>query len=140
MTSYKIKTYAPGDVFNLDAIEKEFDLREQDSLALSRNVNAYSVFDRGRIVAVFGFSRIFAHSYELWTLLSAELRETPLATCKVCKNVLRSIPVATRIQMTTRADLRCGERWAKFLGFEKEGVMKRYGPDGADHILYARIS
>jgi len=32
-----------------------------------------------------------------------------------------------------------GHRWIKMLGFELEGYMKAYRPDGADMLLYARI-
>jgi len=34
----------------------------------------------------------------------------------------------------------CGkyERWAKTLGFEYEGTLRKYGPDGEDYVLLAR--
>jgi hypothetical protein len=44
-----------------------------------------------------------------------------------------------RFQMSVRADFGPGIRWAKLLGFEPEGVLSKYGPDGADHILYAKV-
>jgi hypothetical protein len=44
-----------------------------------------------------------------------------------------------RIQTTVREDFRAGHRWAKMLGFEPEGLMRQYDPDGKDHRLYARI-
>lgn len=43
-----------------------------------------------------------------------------------------------RIEMTSRADFPQGCHWAKMLGFRWEGLMKKYGPFGEDHILYAR--
>lgn len=32
-----------------------------------------------------------------------------------------------------------GARWMKMLGFELEGYMRAYRPDGADMLLYARV-
>ena len=32
-----------------------------------------------------------------------------------------------------------GEAYAQWLGFEKEGIMRKYGPDGTDYIRYARV-
>jgi hypothetical protein len=30
-------------------------------------------------------------------------------------------------------------RFAEFLGFEKEGLMKKFGPEGSDYIVMGRI-
>jgi len=44
-----------------------------------------------------------------------------------------------RIQTNVKADFKLGHRFAEWLGFEKEGLMKYYGPDGSNYIRYARI-
>jgi len=43
-----------------------------------------------------------------------------------------------RIDATAREDFPPGGRMLEMLGFEAEGLMKQYGPDGASHHLYAR--
>jgi hypothetical protein len=45
----------------------------------------------------------------------------------------------TRVHATIRADFHNAEKWIKIVGFEKEGVMRNYGPDGEDHILFAKV-
>lgn len=45
----------------------------------------------------------------------------------------------TRVQATIRADFPTAEKWIKICGFEKEGVMRGWGPDGEDHILFAKV-
>jgi RimJ/RimL family protein N-acetyltransferase len=45
-----------------------------------------------------------------------------------------------RIDATARADFPPAGRMLEMLGFEAEGLMKQYGPDGASHYIYARIT
>lgn len=45
-----------------------------------------------------------------------------------------------RIEMTVRQDFKMGHRWAAMLGFEREALMKRYGPEREDHMLYVRFN
>lgn len=44
-----------------------------------------------------------------------------------------------RIETTTPVDFVPGHRLAKMLGFEIEGLMKEYGPDGKDHLMLGKI-
>ena len=32
-----------------------------------------------------------------------------------------------------------GHRWATMLGFEREGLMRAFGQDGSDMVMYSRI-
>ena len=44
-----------------------------------------------------------------------------------------------RLQTAVKADFKIGIRFAEFLGFNKEGLMRGYGPDKTDYYLMARI-
>tara|TARA_B100000749_G_C18302663_1_gene413279 strand:- start:368 stop:811 length:444 start_codon:yes stop_codon:yes gene_type:complete len=44
-----------------------------------------------------------------------------------------------RIDATAREDFPPASRMLEMLGFESEGLMKKYGPDGASHYIYARM-
>jgi RimJ/RimL family protein N-acetyltransferase len=44
-----------------------------------------------------------------------------------------------RIEATVDVGFKQGHRWIKMLGFELEGYMRAYRPDGADMLLYARV-
>jgi RimJ/RimL family protein N-acetyltransferase len=52
---------------------------------------------------------------------------------------LLSLRSFRRIEASTEADFKQGCRWLEMLDFQSEGLMRKYGPDGADHIRYARI-
>lgn len=43
-----------------------------------------------------------------------------------------------RVQASVRRDNGRGRRWLAVLGFEEEGIMRAYGPDGADFVRVAR--
>lgn len=45
-----------------------------------------------------------------------------------------------RVEATVDVNFDEGDRWMRMLGFEFEGLMRAYRPDGADMKLYARIS
>ena len=44
-----------------------------------------------------------------------------------------------RLQTAVKADFKIGIRFAEFLGFKNEGLMRGYGPDKTDYYLMARI-
>ncbi len=44
-----------------------------------------------------------------------------------------------RIETAVDSDFAAGHRWARMLGFEREGRMRAYGLDGRDADLYARV-
>jgi hypothetical protein len=43
-----------------------------------------------------------------------------------------------RMQIVVNVEREAAVRWAEFLKFEREGVMTKYGPEGADYYMYAR--
>ena len=44
-----------------------------------------------------------------------------------------------RLQAHVPADFPPGHRWARRMGFEAEGTMRGFGPDGSDFVRFARI-
>lgn len=44
-----------------------------------------------------------------------------------------------RIQIVVSVERKRAMSWAKFLKFQEEGLMKAYGPEGYDYMMYARI-
>lgn len=44
-----------------------------------------------------------------------------------------------RIEASCEVDFAPACRWLELLGFEQEGVLRKYGLDGRDHYRYARV-
>jgi hypothetical protein len=57
---------------------------------------------------------------------------------RVALTVLESCGLR-RVECWVDVDFKAGHRWARLLGFEREGLMRSFSPDGRDHILYARV-
>lgn len=45
-----------------------------------------------------------------------------------------------RMQITVLVGFDEGRYWAQSLGFEYEGVMRKFGPGGVDHWLFAKVA
>lgn len=75
----------------------------------------------------------------LWSFVSDEAGRHFVRLDRCVRRML-SIPRLRRIDATTEVGFAQGCRWLEMLGFENEGVMRKYGPDGADHYRYARVS
>ena len=79
---------------------------------------------------------------EGWVMATSEIWKHSIVMAKHFKkktDVLIETTNIKRLQTTVKADFKLGQRFAQWLGFEKEGLMKYYGPDGSDYIRYARI-
>src|SRR5690606_19986480 len=54
-------------------------------------------------------------------------------------DIVASDPGVRRIQATVDAECHRAIRWIERLGFEFEGRLRSYGPDGRDHLIYGRV-
>ena len=79
---------------------------------------------------------------EGWVLATEEINRYPITFSKViklrCDMLLKNNSIK-RFQTSVKADCDVAIRFAKFLGLKEEGLMKNYGPDGADFYRFARI-
>lgn len=115
-------------------------LLPDDFFDVARNLGpALSAEVDGRIVACAGIGVIKEYnSGTLWACL-AQHSGRHFVRLDRCARRLLEIPRLRRIEATTEADFAQGRRWLELLGFQSEGIMRKYGPDGADHVRYARV-
>jgi len=93
-------------------------------------------------IAIFGMVHILPGVVQFWGLVSDHVRTCPMAFHKACLGFIdyfQEKHKLRRAQMTVRCDFPEGFRWAELLGFQKEGVMRQYGPDGSDYAMFGRI-
>lgn len=98
----------------------------------------------GRIpVAIMGLNHMRDGVAEVWTVISERAKEHPMSFHRAVLGRLHAYEKKmklVRMSMTVREDFEEGIRWAELLGFEREGLMKRFGPNGQNHFLYARTN
>ena len=73
-----------------------------------------------------------------WVMLSRNARRQFVTIHRAVRDFLINSGVR-RIEATVDIGFEQGHRWMKMLGFEPEGYMKGFRPDGGDQILYARV-
>jgi hypothetical protein len=110
-----------------------------------KTVTTYAItfLKEDRPIAIFGGYCPLEGVMQFWGMVSDGVRECPVAFHKTCKSFLefyQSKYTLRRMQINVRVDYPEGYRWAKALGFELEGVMKKYGPDGTDYALFGRTN
>ena len=75
-------------------------------------------------------------------VLTPHIQKQPVAAIKVCRFLLRKSEIffkLHRIEVYIQTDYKTGHRWARALGFQPEGVLRKFGPDGKDHTIYGRV-
>ena len=114
-----------GDAMNL----------EQENLAFTGMVNKKPIFAAG-------MKMIWGQVAEGWVIASNDMWKYPLGVAKAIKKDFARVAKEnniTRVQSAIRKDFKEGLRFAEWLGLEKEGLMRKWGFDGSDQYMYARL-
>ena len=45
-----------------------------------------------------------------------------------------------RVQAYVKQDWEQAKRWIELVGMQEEGMVRKFSPDGRDHILYAKVN
>jgi RimJ/RimL family protein N-acetyltransferase len=108
---------------------------EQEHLAFTGLIN-------DKVIAAAGMKRIWGNVAEGWFIAKNDVWNYPITIAKAVKQNIDYLATSNnikRLQTAVRSDFGIGIRFAKWLGFTNEGLMKSYGFDGADHYRFARI-
>lgn len=113
-----------------------------DAMELEQKGLAYTCMINDEPVASAGMKIIWDGVAEGWVLASSKVWEHPVLVARAIKKNFARLAKEhkiNRVQTAVRADFQIGLKFAKWLGLEEEGLMKKYGFDGSDHYRYARI-
>lgn len=94
-------------------------------------------------IAIFGSFSPSPGVTHIWSLLSEHVKKYPIDFHKTSLKMLEFYMAQyspQRVQIDVRSDYLMGQQWAESLGFHREGRMRKYGKDKADHYLYARVT
>jgi|TARA_R100001530_G_scaffold25601_1_gene20640 hypothetical protein len=81
--------------------------------------------------------------FEGWVIGSNKIWDYPLLAARTIRKGLDKLyqeHEIVRLQTAVRSDFPKGIRFAKWLGFKEEGLMKKYDIEGKDFIRFARIT
>ena len=148
LTDPKLVEYHPSLV-------KMMDIREHDQVFFKRIENypdvlkayavmgpAYIAVHHGQPLAVFGCIPLWSGVGEAWLITDKNLSTIARPFHRVTKkmfDIFMSELQLVRLQVTVHSLNFQAIKWIKTLYFREEGRLQKYGPDGEDFFMYARI-
>lgn len=126
-------------------LEKEtleyFGASEQRLAYLEATHCAETILYKGIVLGVVGFIEITSKVFELFLFPSKYLYENRIAFARLMRYYKEEAITHYnwhRLQIITPDD-ELHKRWASFLGFEKEGVLRKYDYKGRDQIMWSVV-
>lgn len=121
----------------LDGLESRLAARVR-----SDNSHIRTVLIDGQPSAVVGISFIWSGCAEAWAITSDNFCHRPVAVVRALKRgidqMIRDLHIH-RLQANVVQGHARNQRFACMLGFKPEAVLRHYGPDKANHILFRKV-
>lgn len=146
MNKFKMIVYRPDHFDLLEIRERELHSlgiikngKERMDL-LSQTGNCFTMMFGGKILGVVGWFELWPGVCEVFVLPTIFMFEAGRVFAKAIKirlNVFEKVKKFRRIQVTAVKD-KTHTRWLSWLGFNIEGTLKNYGPNGEDFLMWAR--
>lgn len=138
-----VRPWAKGDTekINLQSAQQymhAFIDMSADLSELSTAGFAWVAEHEGEVLAIAGLVPQWENRALAWALLSGNCGEHFWGIHSAVHRFLDQSPYR-RIEAHVDAGFKQGHRWITMLGFEIEGYMKAFRPDGSDMLLYARV-
>ena len=89
-----------------------------------------------------GIIPVWNGNAEGWAIASKRILKNKIRSARLIKtrmDLLCQNNKIWRLQTAVKADFKTGIRFAEFLQYKKEGLMRGYGPDKSDYYRMARI-
>ena len=103
---------------------------------------SYTVLDDSRPVMCFGVIQLWPGVVEAWMLRDEGVDQRKISLARGAKLFFDDIGIKLqlkRCQMTVDCRNVPAQKFAKWLKFKEEGVLKSYAPDGADFLMMSRM-
>lgn len=108
------------------------------AISLKKAGPAFSAVIDDEIIAALGIIPQWQNRAIAWGLIGAKANRHLLAVHRAVKRFL-NMTEYRRIETSVAVNFAEAHRWAQMLGFEREGTMRAFTPDGQDCDLYARV-
>ena len=137
------RQFIPLEDEHLDNIEtgpglEMFHLTKHSLKAHSKAGLAYIVDDK--IVCCFGIIEIWEKSCEWWLVPCKDFDKYGITLLRIIKRYIDDyLNIYHRMQVVVRADIEKNIRFSKILGFEEEGLMRKYDAFGNDYYIMSKI-
>lgn len=141
----EVRTFQPQDLYTLsDRLQTQQMglhriLRETGyGEALAAAGPAFTATSGGDVIACIGTIPQWTDYQRAWALLSGDAGRCMVSLTRRISRWLRFHNTG-RIDTSVHCTFDQAIRWAEMLGFQREGLMRRYDPEGRDCYLYAQV-
>lgn len=98
--------------------------------------------ETGAPLAVISGATIFKGTYEVSALIGSLARQYPIQFFRHVRGRIEHYEKTHGVHRT-QTMIRTGfpflVKWIELLGFEREGILRKFGPEGDDYFMYARL-
>ena len=134
----------PFDSSFVNSIETDFEFPESMRAAFnnSNQVVGYAIMGNKEVIAVGGIHEMWDGVGEGWVVLSKHAPSWRLSLARYARTLFNSILETTdlhRVQASIHVGNPGAIKFAEWMGFENEGIMLKFGPDGSDYYRMARV-
>lgn len=139
----EIRTFQPQDLLAITLQNAQIRLhsvvREEGyGEALAAVGQAFTATSHGDIIACVGVIPQWKNYARAWALVSGDARRCMVPLTRGITRWLR-FHNEGRVDTAIACNFPAAIRWAHMLGFQREGLMRRFDPDGNDCYLYAQV-
>lgn len=111
--------------------------------AIGESGMGWSCIADGRVLAMFGVVMHWQCMAEGWLMVDTYgISKRRIQLTKGARRFFDNIGPECglrRMQIMVSVAHKEAVAWARLLGFEVEATLKKYGPDGSDHLVFARF-
>lgn len=104
---------------------------------------SYTLIENGHIICCAGIVNMWPGVGEAWFIASSKIHQYPKPFIRFAKtDVMKKVVDENdlwRVQAVCKADWPAALRFANFMGFETEGLMRKYGPEAMDYLRVAWV-
>ncbi len=139
----RARPFMAVDIENIELREHECEIEVRRMAARDWTPAASTLVHDGNIVAIIGYYVLWDGVIEVFVIPSRHLHTCAFQYVRYMKRMVDRLATDDctlhRIQTRSLAD-DCTDKWMKLLGFEKEGVLKRFTSNQKDYNMWARLT
>ena len=148
MVKYKIIPYERSHTDEILTFGMNDKLLENDASSEEGRIDygipglSFTLLADNNIVLCGGVTPLWDGVAEGWVIASKRIYDHKIKSVSAIKKRLDLLCINNkiwRVQTSVKEDFKVGVRFAEWLGLEKEGLMKMYGPDKTNYIRMAKI-
>lgn len=103
---------------------------------------SFTLIENGHIICCAGIVNMWPGVGEAWFIASDKIHSNARPFIRFAKNSMQKVADENdlwRVQAVCKADWPAAIKFVKFMGFETEGLMRKYGPEAMDYLRVAWV-